>query len=295
MREAISNAKICLSNNDFSNPLLKSVNLYKREKAIPEEEMEKDFMNLSPKESFPSKQKSQDHVQTLGDELNELYDNELDDLFNYDENSSNLNTPRGYTMFPSVLDTNNEPLKKFEDFDFGVYEDKHDNVRKNLSPFEVNNQNTPSQNESNKSIPKLGSPKIQKVIIEEIKEESDNPNQSKTAVDNLTPTPSKPKDALSQKKASSAGNTPLREAPKKKKDKIPKTLKEKMRSLSKGGSVMAKYSLDKFKEKPERANSNSVERLKNNLEKFQKNKIFKIGSESEMSIRSRDSQLSSQC
>lgn len=107
----------------------------------------------------------------------------------------------------------------------------------------------------------------------------------------MTPTPVKPEVNSDQKRPSSVGNTPNKDVPRKK--RIPLFIKKKLKDNIKGGSVLRKYSLDKFKVDSGRDTSNSVERLKKNLAKFRNNTIFKKGSESERSVRSRDSKLSS--
>jgi hypothetical protein len=100
MRDAIANAKVCLSNNDFSNPMLRSVQLIKREKTCPEEDMEKrfgdelddlideDFLQVTPQQDVGAKKGEKQAVETLGEELNELYQDYGEQLFEFDDGSS---------------------------------------------------------------------------------------------------------------------------------------------------------------------------------------------------------------
>ena len=166
MKDAIAQAKVCLSNNDFKNPMLKSVQLIKREKVLPEDEMERDFMDLTPKQSLTTQQKRNERVETLGEELDDLYDN-YDDMFNYeDEDSSHNDTPKGYSVYPSVLDTNNGSSKKIhnvESLDVEEYADLRVNKEQEL-PFDIVNGSSPSLKLSAKSIPKiLKAPKEEKI------------------------------------------------------------------------------------------------------------------------------------
>jgi hypothetical protein len=127
-------------------------------------------------------------------------------------------------------------------------------------------------------------------IIEEIKhskDKSDNVlNKSKGSEKRL----SVPKDNTG-KRGNSVGNTPTRPNARRKKT-APENIKNKLKTLSRLGSVIRNYSADRFRDSPTHIAANSIERLKQNLDKFKKNTMFKKGSESERSISAKDSKFS---
>jgi hypothetical protein len=98
MKEVIKNAKVCLSNNDFSNPILSNMHLIKKEKTIPENEIhprfgdelddliDDDYLEITPSDDGIINQEKQ-VVETLGDELNEIYQNYGDELFDFEEDN----------------------------------------------------------------------------------------------------------------------------------------------------------------------------------------------------------------
>jgi hypothetical protein len=198
-------------------------------------------------------------------------------------------------MFPSVIDTKNESSKNVANEDYGVYEEHELNFKPNGdvdSPFAVANDISGSPFGSLKKAEfTTDSKKDVKANKEEVKR-----TKSKIITDKekndllLQPVKINPNSA--EKRVSSAGHTPSRSD---RKSRIPQNIKKKLRSLSKGGSVMRKYSLENFRgREKEIGSANSIERFRQNLARFKQNTIFKKGSESEKSLRSRESKFSSQ-
>ena len=164
MNDAITKAKLCLSNNDFSNPLLHSVQMIKKEKTIPEEEIEKrfgdeldelideDFVRVTPRKNSKIVEDNKNALESLGDELNQLYENYGEHLFNYEEQTSPIDTPRGYTMIPSTLEEIKDSDKaiQLQNSNEIVGEDQK-RLKKSESPFDIaNDLNNP--NKSNNKI-----------------------------------------------------------------------------------------------------------------------------------------------
>lgn len=251
IRKAVENAKLCLSNNDFSNPILSHMALIKKEQTIPEEQMQKqfgdeldelideDFLQSTPK-TETKQEKNEQAVETLQDELRELYDNfEDDELFNNEDNDSQNCTPRGYSNLKSIT-TKNGSSKRIPKDSYGVYEENELDGRENRDnelPFAVADELIDEKESSSKKVEDY-------IVHEEVKDihpkyEEKGKQESKINLVSLNI------PQIKEKRAESTHNTPQK--PENIRNNFQEICKKKLKSLSRDGSVIRKYSAERFK------------------------------------------------
>lgn len=298
------------------------MNIFKKAHQHPEEDMQKGFEHeldeLIDDDFDPSQYKSQSNelkneknkeaLETLDEELKNLYTNYGEELFNYEDESSLINdtTPRGYTLVPSTVDDrpsklihtesgSNVIIETPDQENFGIYKQQEiEEKLKSEIPFSIATDYGEITDERKNLKAQL---KIEKPRESE-KIEYFNPLNDKSPKLSLRPTDLPRKSHLklgddliddlnrsSQKRVSSAGK-PRINGSSSGGYKIPSNLKKKLRKNPRKDYAVKKYSIDKFKEKQEHHASDSRERLRKNLEKFKKNTIFRKGSESERSLNS---------
>mmetsp|Transcript_14948 Transcript_14948/g.13129 ORF Transcript_14948/g.13129 Transcript_14948/m.13129 type:complete len:195 (+) Transcript_14948:201-785(+) len=176
------------------------------------------------------------------------------------------------TLFSKVSQQNNGSSKKILHEDGVFREEDYKNIEgDNEIPFVVSKEEQSPKDTKNK-------PEDYEIKTEEKKEKIES-----NIITLSLPEETKPRNSSVDK---------ILARPEKRKMRIPASIKEKLRSTSREGSVIRKYSMERFRESPQGKATNSIDRLRQNLAKFKKNTIFKKGSESEKSVRSRDSKIS---
>ncbi|CAI2387733.1 unnamed protein product [Moneuplotes crassus] len=288
IKKAVENAKLCLSNNDFSNPVFNKLHMASKEMPIQKKNNAKhfeddldDLIDDDFLQSTPSNQKHNEEnkqiKETLQDELNEIYNNYAEGMFNNED--SLTCTPRGFSNLKSVT-TKKGSSKKILQESYGIYQedDIHSGESKEPEiPFAMaEDPSTPKDPSANKVDDYVIKPSPK--VSDSDAESRDNNDDAPPNIVTLNINKSKPK------RPSSLGATPSTE--KKQKRRIPKVVKEKLMSLTREGSVIRKYSAEKFKEPTDGKATNSIDRLKQNIAKFKKNAMFRKGSESERSVKS---------
>lgn len=236
------------------------MNLIKKESTVPEEHMEKkmvddldDLIDDDFLQSTPSNQKKnvedKQAVETLQDELNELYENYGDEIF--DNEVSETCTPRGFSNLKSVT-TKNGSSKKVDKDSFGIYvEDEiEDEIKDEIKDEESKDQELPFSMADDPTTPKNpSSKKVEDYVIKDSLPNSEVGSEIKDAkledMHNITPLNI---EKSKEKRPSSLDHTPPPSS--KKKKRIPENLKKKLMSLTREGSVIRNYSAERFRESP---------------------------------------------
>ncbi|CAI2372915.1 unnamed protein product [Moneuplotes crassus] len=132
MQQTVENARICLSKGDYSNLIFDSMNLVKKEQTVPEESVEariekdlnvlinEDFLE-PPSPNRVEHEESKNVRETLEDELNELYANRDEDIFELNSEEFGVHKPNSISHNHSFEPETEDKIQRKT---FGIYEDE---------------------------------------------------------------------------------------------------------------------------------------------------------------------------